>query len=304
MMGNYETILFSNDSSYGGISFIANHIENSCTVLFRSVRKDFDSMIKNKFYYQQKPKLCLDLLKKSKRIIIFGTISLDNIKVPSFKDKEIILIISDSRFFKKKEGINKFLLNNSYIKILIMPDKLPFLDKRIEYKPYFQHLSIPPFEKLDKFEDLTFSHSPGAKYSSDLKGSKFIKKTLSDQNLIIIHNKKWQECVEIKKKTHIFIDQMIMNSNAERKFGFKGGVGKSGLEAMLVKNVLITSSPPLITEPFFENPPSININPNKLRETVEDFIDNPDKIKTISNKQYEWAKKHTSLDFVKNNILN
>ena len=97
---------------------------------------------------------------------------------------------------------------------------------------------------------------------------------------------------------------MIMNSNAERKFGFKGGVGKSGLEAMLVKNVLITSSPPLITEPFFENPPSININPNKLRETVEDFIDNPDKIKTISNKQYEWAKKHTSLDFVKNNILN
>ena len=303
-MSNFETVLFSNDSSYGGISFIANHIEDSCTILVHSVRKDFDSMIDNKFFKTKNPKECENIINNCKRIIVFGTISLDGIDVTKHQNKEIILIISDSRFFKQKDRINKFLLNNSYIKILIMPDKIPFIDERISYKPYFQHLNISSENELVKFDDLTFSHSPGAKYNSNLKGSDFIKKTLHDQKLIIIHNKTWDECIEIKKKTHIFIDQIITEGNLDGKFGFKGGIGKSGLESMLLKNVLVTSSPPLITEPFFENPPSINIHPNKLRETIEDFIENPDKIKTISNKQFEWAKKHTSLEFVKNNILN
>ncbi len=299
-----ETILFSNDSSYGGISFIANTIENSATILVNSVRKDFDSMIKNKFFFKKNPRLCVNLIQKCKRLIIFGVISLDNIKLKKYRDKEIILIISDGRFFKENKKINNFLKNNPYIKVLIMPDKIPFLDKSIEYKPYFQHINIPPYEELNKFDELTFSHSPGLKYHSNLKGSKFIKKTLHDQKLIIIRDKKWEDCIKIKEKTHIFIDQMVLKSHGYSKYGFKGGIGKSGLESMLLKNVLITSSPQLITEPFFENPPSISIKPNELRKTIEGFIDDPNKIKTISNNQYEWARVHTSEEFVKNNILN
>lgn len=299
-----ETVLFSNDSSYGGISFIANHIENSCTILVRSVRRDFDSMIKNKFFYEKNTKLCVNLLKNSKRIIIFGAISLDNIELKKFKNKELIIVISDGRFLKKNKRVNNILKNNPNVKVLIMPDKIPFLDKSIKYKPYFQHIGIPLDKEIQKYEELTFSHSPGLKYSSNLKGTKFIKRTLHDQKLIVIRDKKWSDCIKIKEKTHIFIDQMVSASLSKKLLGFKGGIGKSGLEAMLVKNVLITSSPQLITEPFFENPPSISINPSELRKTIEDFIENPDKIKSISNKQYEWTKKHTSLEFVKNNILN
>ena len=98
-----ETILFSNDSSYGGISFIANTIENSATILVNSVRKDFDSMIKNKFFFKKNPRLCVNLIQKCKRLIIFGVISLDNIKLKKYRDKEIILIISDGRFFKENK---------------------------------------------------------------------------------------------------------------------------------------------------------------------------------------------------------
>lgn len=300
IMSNYETILFSNDSSYGGISFIANHIENSCTILMRSVRKDFDSMIKNKLIYNKNPKLCVNLLKKCKRIIVFGTISLDNISLSKYRNKEVILIITDTRFLKKNDSLNKSLINNSYIKVLIMPDLIPFINDKIKYKPYFQHINIDIEQPIQKYDELTFSHSPGLKYSSDLKGSKFIKKTLHDQKLIVIKNKTWSECIEIKKKTHIFIDQMIINN----KFKYAGGIGKSGLESMLLKNILITSAPTLITEPFFENPPSINIKPNELRETIDSYSGDLEKIKITANKQFEWAKKYTSLNFVKNNILN
>ena len=97
-----------------------------------------------------------------------------------------------------------------------------------------------------------------------------------------------------------FIDhQMVINN----EYKYAGGIGKSGLESMLLKNILITSSPQLITEPFFENPSSISIKPNELKDTINNLIANPDKMKEISQKQYEWAKKYTSLDFVKNNIL-
>lgn len=298
-MGEFETVLFSNDSSYGGISFIANHIDSSCTILMDSVRKDFDSMIDNKFYLNKNNKLCLDILFKSKRIIVFGTISLNSINLSNYKDKELILVITDSTFLKKNTNINNFLINNKNIKVLIMPDLIPFIDKKIKYKPYFQHIGIDINQPMKKYEELTFSHSPGLKYKSDLKGSRFIEDTLKDQKLIVIRNKTWTECIDIKKKSHIFIDQMIINN----KYKYAGGIGKSGLESMLLKNILITSAPPLVTEPFFENPPSININPNKLRETIEGFIEDKDKIKTISNTQFEWVKKYTSLDFVKNNIL-
>lgn len=303
-MGNFETVLFSNDSSYAGISFISNHIEGSCTMLLHSVRKDFDSMINNKIFLRENPIECNNILNNCKRIVIFGSISLDNIDVNKYSDKEITLIISDSRFFKQKDRINNFLIKNSYIKVLIMPDKIPFLNKQIPYKPYFQHINIPEDTEISKYDKLTFSHSPGAKYNSDLKGTKYIKEVLKDKNLITIYNKTWYECINIKSKSHIFIDQMITDDNIDNKFGFKGGIGKSGLEAMLLKNVLITSSPPLITEPHFDNPPSINIQPKELKNTINYLINNPDKMKEITQKQYEWAKKYTSLDFVKNNILN
>ncbi len=298
-MSNFETVLFSNDSSYGGISFIANHIEDSCTILVHSVRKDFDSMINNKFYLNNNKKLYLDILSKSKRIIVFGVISLNSINLSNYKDKELILVITDSTFLKKNTNINNFLINNQNIKVLIMPDLIPFIDKKIKYKPYFQHINIDISQPIEKYEKLTFSHSPGLKYKSDLKGSKFIEDTLKNQKLIVIHNKNWLECIEIKKKTHIFIDQMVINN----EYKYAGGIGKSGLESMLLKNILITSSPQLITEPFFENPSSISIKPNELKDTINNLIANPDKMKEISQKQYEWAKKYTSLDFVKNNIL-
>jgi len=300
MMNNYETVLFSNDSSYGGISFIANHIENSCTILVHSVRKDFNSMISNKLFLRKNPKECNAIFKNCKRIIVFGTISLDNINISKYRDKEIILIISDSTFLKKNDSINKFLLNNNFIKVLIMPDLIPYINDKIRYKPYFQHINIDTDQPIQKYEELTFSHSPGLKYGSDLKGSKFIEKILYDQKLIVIKNKTWSECVETKKKTHIFIDQMIINN----EFKYSGGIGKSGLESMLLKNILITSAPPLITEPFFENPPSINIKPHDLRKTIDSYIGDFERIKSVSNKQFEWAKKYTSLNFVKNNILN
>ena len=298
-MSDFKTVLFSNDSSYGGISFIANHIEDSCTILVHSVRKDFDSMIDNKFYYNKNNKLCLDILSKSKRIIVFGAISLNSINLSNYKDKELILVITDSTFLKKNTNINNFLINNRNIKVLIMPDLIPFIDKKIKYKPYFQHIDIDINQQIKKYEELTFSHSPGLKYKSNLKGSKFIEDTLKDQKLIVIHNKTWSECIEIKKKTHIFIDQMIINN----EYKYAGGIGKSGLESILLKNILITSAPPLITEPYFDNPPSINIHPKELKTTINKLINNPDKMKEMSQKQYEWAKKYTSLEFVKNNIL-
>lgn len=295
-----DTILFSNDSSYAGISFVANYIENSITILRQAVRSDFDKMINNKIYLSKQRQLALDTIKKSKRIIVFGIISLNNINLSLYRDKEITVIISDTEFVRKSKKINTFLLNNKYIKVLIMPDLIQYMDKRIKHKPYYQHIPIPDDISIVKNENVTISHSPGFKYKLDLKGSSFIEKELKNLHLVVIRNKEWKDCIELKAKSHIFVDQMIDKT----KDGYRGGVGKSGLEAMLVKNLLITSSDKLITEPFFENPPVIYSRPNTFKNAIMYYVNNLDVVDDISEKQYKWAKKHTSIEFVKNNILN
>lgn len=297
----YDIVLFSHDSSYGGISFIANEISNSCVILKQSKRKDFDDMIAKKFFINNQPKLCKDLLNKAKKIIIFGVISLRHIDISKYKD--VTLIISDSNFLIKNKETNNLLLSQK-VKVLIMPDLIPFLNSKINYKPYFQCIKIP-FTSISKFPELTFCHSPGLKYKSNLKGSNFIEKTLYNKNLIIIKNKNWNECVDIKSKTHVFIDQMIdnsINTKLKRLSNYKGGIGKSGLEAMLLKNLLITSAPSLVTEPYFENPPSINIKPSELKNIINEITCIKD-IEDLVQKQHEWARKYTSPSFVTKNIL-
>ena len=109
--------LYSNDSSYGGISFIANHIDSN-VILRSSVRKDFDKMINGIIFL--KNKRSADILKKTDHLIVFGCISmkimlktLSDLKIPVNRFKKLTLIISDNEFLRQNEFWNQFLLKNS-----------------------------------------------------------------------------------------------------------------------------------------------------------------------------------------------
>ena len=292
--------LYANDSSYAGISFISDKIDAN-VLLFSSVRKDFDDMITNKVYYKDKSKF-IQILNNTEHLIIFGVISLkrlfnlfgiDYIK----RFNKCSLIISDTTYVKEYTKWNDYIIKYK-IDILIMPDLIKYLNKKIKYRPYFQHIDIKNYKLNDKNTVFTISHSPGLKFKTDLKGTSLIKKILHKYNLDIIYGNSWEECIKRKSKSHIFIDQIVEEKN------YKGGLGKSGLESMLLGCLTITSGKPLITEPFFENPPIILATSKNLKEIVDYYFNNKTEYIEMVNKQQSWAMKYLNSDFVINNILN
>ena len=287
--------LFSGDSSYGGISFIANHIPNSTVFLTSSIRKDFDNMINNKIYIKEKNKFFGELEKKDE-IIIFSAYSLikflKNVGVEQlnhFKRKTIIL--SDTTYKTQSKKWNGFMVKNNF-KILSMPDLCRFLGD-IEHKPYWQHINIDNKLIERKNDVITITHSPTSrKRNSDSKGTKKIKTALNDYNLEIISGDNWNICVRKKSKSHIFIDQMN-----------GGGLGKSGLEGMLLGCLTITSGNLAKTEPYFPTAPVVICNIDNLKETIDYYINNPEEYNKKVKEQKEWADKYLSAEFVVKNIL-
>lgn len=298
-----DTILYSVDSSYSGISFLANDL-GTHTILSESVRVDFDDMIINKSFYNKSKGECINYINDCENIIIFGSRSILHLpKILSKTNKQnfnnfnkITIIISDTSFIKFNNDINRCIRDNN-MDVLIMPDLVEYLDKDIPYRIFLQHIPIIDDLLSIKNEEITISHSPGFKYKTDLKGSSKIERILYNYNLDVIYDVPWDKCITRKSKSHIFIDQIV------DRVDYKGGIGKSGLEAMLLNCLVITSGNNIICEPTFESPPLIITDEKNLKYTIDYYISNPLIMDVYIKKQNDWALKYLSKDFVIKNIL-
>jgi hypothetical protein len=150
-------------------------------------------------------------------------------------------IASDSATIQHKERLTKLLKG---VKTYAMPDLLKFIGKKC--KPAFQYTEI--VDRVEKNKVLTISHSPRNNSKQGKKGTKLIKEIVQSLGLKfdLISNISHQQAVKRVGQSHIFIDQII-----DREDGYKGGIGKSGLEAIMMGCAVITSgdkhkfSPPI-----------------------------------------------------------
>ena len=191
--------------------------------------------------------LVLDELYNAKHLYLFGAMGLKYLLniLPiinkNLSDYKVTFFITDWWYIKDKklnnDTIYKTLLTVKELEILVMPDLAPYVKKdSLSFRPYYQHLPFEMKDNISKYDNFTVVHSPGLKRSSDHKGTSIIEAVCKDLNvkLIVIENSTWNECIEIKKKGHIFIDQIITDK-VRKEIDYKdyyGGVGKSGLEAM------------------------------------------------------------------------
>jgi hypothetical protein len=84
---------------------------------------------------------------------------------------------------------------------------------------------------------------------------------------------------------------------------YYGGLGKSGLEAMLYGCLTITTGYPAKTEPHFPPPPVLYIHPSQLRDTIDHYLFYEDERNELISLQQQWAQTYLSAGFVANNIL-
>jgi hypothetical protein len=119
----------------------------------------------------------------------------------------------------------------------------------------------------------------------------------------------WTECIKIKAKSHIFIDQVLKDNPKVyfKRWGnngikYPGALGKSGLEAMLTKCFTITGCEKLKTEPYFPEPPVLYTDYYSLYEDLELAIKNQPFRNEVIRNQFTWASIYLSPLFVKSNI--
>ena len=111
------------------------------------------------------------------------------------------------------------------------------------------------------------------------------------------------QCTKRKSKSHIFVDQISPENLYTLQPPYLGGLGKSGLEAMTLGSVTLTSFRDISSEPFIPNPPVINVNKDNLYDKLEKLILNKNERNSISNSQKNWVKDYLNDKYVVNYIL-
>jgi hypothetical protein len=150
-------------------------------------------------------------------------------------------IISESASMGNCVESNSLMRKNK-CKVFAMPDKEKYID--LPWTPAFQFTEIRP--RVRKYDYFTVSHSPRNSRKQSRKGSDKIKEVVESLGLRyeLITNMSHAQAVEKKGKSHIHIDQWLEGD-------YKGGLGKSGLEAIMMGCAVITSgdkhkfSPPI-----------------------------------------------------------
>ena len=209
--------------------------------------------------------------------------------------KKVKLIITDTRYRSATIKIDD-LIEKLNAEVFCMPDLWHLC--KFEKKAFYQPFNISKI-KIRKRNPVFLCHSPYSDAKSKRKGTEEIIevfKKMQDKYGIsyrIIKGLQWRKCLKIKARAHIFVDQYIHGE-------YIGGVGKSGLESMLLKCLTISSGRPVKTD--IPDPPVVWCN-ERLGRVINRYILKKEKRNETIEKQYEWAKKYTSFDFVASRLL-
>jgi hypothetical protein len=253
-------------------------------------------------------------------LIIINTIALKQISflIKQKWFKKVTLIVSDSNATKTYDWWTKFVKKYN-IDVYVMPDKIPYC-KNINFKPIYQFMNINNnyYQHIDnkfinkKNNILTIGHSASTSQKAKTKGTFQIEKFINELqtkyniNYLQIIGKHHEFALLDTEKCDIFIDQLIYNnpyidvkSLWDKDIEYKGGIGKSGLEAMHLKCCVVSGGEKYNTEPYFETPPIIWVKYNDFKLIIDQLLNQYEKIQTIANKQYDWIKNYSTKEFAK-----
>lgn len=189
--------------------------------------------------------------------------------------RKTTVVLTDSHFLKNHKTIDL-----SHTRVLCMADLVPYCK---QYDKLFYH----PFEWDEPYvknKELTIAHSPYSKTKRVQKGTDFILSVVPDVDVIM--GVSWVESIRRKSKAHIFIDQV-------ERVGYPGGIGKSGIEAMAVGCMTLTSGVSIDGE--IPAPPVIRVSRGNLREKLQDI--------EYSTEQQIWVEDYLNYKYQSTYLL-
>ncbi len=212
--------------------------------------------------------------------------------------KRVVIILTDSVYMS---DYKKYNIQFSNFDVFANNCKMQYREG-LPTKVYYQPFDLDGYN-YSKREKLTLGHSPFGSTRKDAKGTEQIgeifKQSKCDYD--IIQGLEWVDCMVRKSKCHIFVDQISHITGALLPDDWMGGIGKSGLEAMLLKCLVITRMNKVDYD--IPAPPVVLCNEDNIKEILAYYIKNKKERELIIKQQYEWAKKYLNPDFCAKRIL-
>lgn len=231
---------------------------------------------------------------KADHYIFAGTGMLTSMNVSKLQGRKTVLI-TDSHYLNKTKTIDE-IIKRENIEVFCMADLWDYclLDKRMYIHPFIDFKI-----NIEKAKKLRVCHSPFSNNKMKLKGSNYISKALSNLHTKghifdyeCITGDSWKNTLNRKSKCHFFIDQLCIETHPSSKH-YKGGIGKSGLEAMLLKCLTFSSGKRVDSDT--PPPPYVIVNSiEELEDQLSYYMNNEKERTHLINTQYEWALKYTN----------
>ena len=223
------------------------------------------------------------------------------------KDKNVKIVIGDSPYCINHKKLNK-IFEKYNIEVFIMPDITDWCS--IKYKPYYPPTQIIKNPTTYKSSPFIITHIPGQKLKTNRKGSNEIKNMLdklsskyNDVQVIIQGTTKWKELIRIKQNTTLYIDQLVKGNKMSNpsRFGsieYEGGLGKNGIESMMLGIPTLTSGTGI-----GDGLPMEWINMKNFEDTVCKFIENRNLLEDYRIAQQKWVVENCEISVVAKYIL-
>ena len=193
-----------------------------------------------------KPVGSINNIPEASHYIFAGSGILLRIDVSKLRGRKSV-IISDSHYLENTAEIDEIIEKYS-IEVSCMIDLWDNCkhDKRAYFHP-FEELNT----NIEKSDNIIVCHSPSVKLATNNKGSIEIERAVSNalkglEQYLCISDETWAGTIKKKASAHIFVDQLTLGNHYNHK-GYEGGIGKSGLEGMLLKCLTISSGNPINT---------------------------------------------------------
>lgn len=222
--------------------------------------------------------------------------SLDNCKI----------ILTDTHYIRNYERLNDEF-DDLGVRVYAMPDlyqyRLKSGYKHNETSPFYQPFDVEAFKakRQKKHKKYSICHSPGVKAKTNQKGTiqigQAVQKYLAKNNSAtykLITDLEYEKCLEEKSKCHVFIDQM----QQENPYEYAGGLGKSGLEAMLLGSLVLSCGEIVNHCCFPEAPVQIFNTEKELLNALEFFEEHQEIREFIAKTQQVWAETFLSYSYV------
>lgn len=264
--------IIANNGAYGNAAILAEGLKNFAQVDIVFPFKDVKKIHEIKSIRE---------VPESDHYIIIGAISLGRFP-KKYYSRGVSMILTDSTYMDDHKKYNAIFKANGW-NVWAMPDlALKAGTENIYYQPFI----IP---KVDTRKTELICHSPFCEVKMKQKGTAIIVGICVKYNLPIkvITGKSWLETIETKARYRFFIDQIFR------------GIGKSGLEAMLLDCAVLSGVKPLVDN----LPPIVWTDKTHLEKDLIELIFDRPMTDDIIKRQREWADLNLDPRFVAKKIF-